>query len=264
MSRRKTLLPQRAGLALLLTGALALAGPADSARRWTKAKFLGQAETGAAPAHLLVQLRSGTLERNRIKDRVFLIAGTKYERGVAMPSPGEVTVVLPAPAARFEAVAGVDSNDLGYYSNGGRGSVVASVEAGGQELFRSPVLREGLAGVPVAVELHGARQFKLKLEAVGQHGLTWQGEWDQADWAEARVTLEDGSRLWLADLVQGPLPGAYTTEAPFAFRYDGRESAELMKGWRVERAARQIDANRTEHVSTYTDPGTGLVVRAVA
>ena len=251
-------------LTVLLTGALALAGPADEARRWTKAKFLGQAEAGAVPAHVLVQLRAGTLERNRINDRAFLIAGTKYERGVAMPSPGEVSVILPAPAARFEAVAGVDSNDLGYYSNGGRGSVVATVEANGQELFHSPVLHEGLAGVPVAVELHGAREFKLKLTAVGQHGGTWQGEWDQADWAEARVTLEDGTRLWLADLEQGPLAGAYTTDAPFSFRYDGRESGELLKGWRVERTTRQLDAQRTEYVSTYTDPKAGLVVRAVA
>ena len=251
-------------LTVLLTGALALAGPADEARRWTKAKFLGQAEAGAVPAHVLVQLRAGALERNRIQDRAFLIAGTKYERGVALPSPGEVSVILPAPAARFEAVAGVDSNDLGYYSNGGRGSVVATVETGGQELFRSPVLHEGMAGVPVAVELHGVREFKLKLAAVGQHGGTWQGEWDQADWAEARVTLEDGTKLWLADLEQGPLAGAYTTDAPFSFRYDGRESAELLKGWRVERATRQLDAQRTEHVSIYTDPKTGLVVRAVA
>ncbi|MGO9241093.1 MAG: alpha-galactosidase [Bryobacteraceae bacterium] len=264
MSTRNTLFPRLAGLTLVLAGVLAGAGPADNARRWTNAKFLAQADAGVAPAHLLVQLRSGTLERNRIKDRAFSIAGTKYERGVAMPSPGEVSVILPAPAARFEAVAGVDGNDLGYYSNGGRGSVVATVETDGQELFRSPVLHEGLKGVPVAVELHGAREFKLKLEAVGQHGLTWQGEWDQADWAEARVTLQDGTRLWLADLQQGPLAGAYTTAAPFLFRYDGRESAEFLKDWPIERTTRPLGPNRSEHVATYTDPQTGLVVRAVA
>ncbi len=252
------------GTALVVGGTLVGAEPAESARRWTQAKFLGKTEAAAAPAHLLVELKNGTLARNRIKDRAFNIAGTKYERGVAMPSPGEVTVVLPAGAARFEAVVGVDSNDLGYYSNGGRGSVVASVVANRQELFRSPVMSEGLAGVPVKVDLKGVREFKLKLEAVGQHGRTWQAEWDQADWAEARVTLEDGRKLWLADLVQGPLPGAYTAEAPFAFKYDGQASAELLKGWRVERTTRQLDAQRTEHVAVYTDPKTGLSARAVA
>ena len=106
----------------LLVLGRAVAEPLDNARRWTSAKFSGVAEDNVAPAHLLVHLKSGVLERNRIKDRLFNIAGQSFERGVAMPSPGEIAVWLPSAAAHFSAVVGVDSNDLGYYSNGGRGA----------------------------------------------------------------------------------------------------------------------------------------------
>jgi alpha-galactosidase len=249
--------------AALLGCASAYSEPAASARRWVDAKFLGVADPNPLPAHILTNLKSGTLRQNRIQDRRFLIAGKSFERGVAMPSPGEIAVRLPVAAERFEALVGVDSNDIGYYSNGGRGSVVASVEVNGHEAFRSPVLHEGLAAIPISVDLHGAREFTLKLTAVGERKLTDQADWDQADWAEARVTLAGGSRLWLADLPLGPLGGAFSTQAPFSFRYDGKDSAELLKSWRLERASRRLDAARTEHVATYTDPQTGLSVRCV-
>ncbi len=237
--------------------------PAASARRWIDAKFLGTADPNPVPAHLLVHLKSGALRHNRIQDRHFLIAGRSFERGVAMPSPGEVVVRLVGPAERFQALVGVDSNDLGYYSNGGRGSVVASVEVDGHEAFRSPVLHEGLAAIPIDVDLKGAREFKLKLAAVGERAPTDQAEWDQADWADAQVTLQGGSRIWLADLPLGPLAGAYSPDEPFSFRYDGKSSAELLKHWLVERTSRKLDASRTEHVTTYSDAQTGLSVRCV-
>ncbi|MDR3719453.1 MAG: alpha-galactosidase [Bryobacteraceae bacterium] len=249
--------------ASLLACISAYSEPAASARRWVDAKFLGVADPDPQPAQIRVSLKSGTLRRNGIQDRHFLIAGKSFEHGVAMSSPGEIIVRLPGPAQRFQSVAGVDSNDIGYYSNGGRGSVVASVEVNGQEAFRSPVLHEGLAGIPIDVDLKGAREFTLKLTAVGERKHTDQAEWDQADWAGARVTLAGGEKLWLADLPLGPLGGPFSTEAPFSFRYDGKNSAEFLKTWRQERASRRLDAVRTEHVVTYTDPQTGLSVRCV-
>jgi alpha-galactosidase len=50
-------------------------------------------------------------------------------------------------------------------------------------------------------------------------------------------------------------------EPPFSFRYGGRPSAAFLKSWRAARATRPIDAARTRHTLTYTDPKTGLVVR---
>jgi alpha-galactosidase len=256
-------LPARLVAAALLLGSFASSEPIAATRRWVDAKLLGVADPNPASSHLLVRLKSGALRRNRIQDRRFLIAGSHFERGVAMPSPGEIVVRLTGPAERFRAVVGVDSNDIGYYSNGGRGSVVASVEVNGQEAFRSPGLHEGLAGIPIDVDLKGAREFTLKLTAVGERKPTDQAEWDQADWADAQVTLAGGSKLWLADLPLGPLSGAYSAAPPFSFRYGGKDSTELLQSWRQERLSRQLDAIRTEHVVTYTDPQTGLLVRCM-
>jgi len=74
-----------------------------------EAKFLGQAEAGAVPRTAGATAR-GTLERNRINDRAFLIAGTKYERGVRSVA-GEVSVILPRRRA-IRGRGGVDGNDL--------------------------------------------------------------------------------------------------------------------------------------------------------
>ncbi len=49
----------------------------------------------------------------------------------------------------------------------------------------------------------------------------------------------------------------------FSFTYDGRPSADFLNQWDLKRASRQIDAKRTEHTLTYTDPKTGLVVRCI-
>jgi len=51
---------------------------------------------------------------------------------------------------------------------------------------------------------------------------------------------------------------------PFSFQYDGRPAAECVKNWRRETLSRMLDNNRTESVTVYTDPGTGLVLRCMA
>jgi hypothetical protein len=231
--------------ALFLVSGLAVAqseetGAALQAREWLAAKFLGKAETPLDLPHFLIHTKSGRIDRNRRQGRIFRIADAQYERGVAMPQPGEIVVHLPGPAAKFEAIVGVDSNDLGYYSNAGRGNVVLSVVSGGVERFRSGVLHEGMAGVPASVDLGDSAEFTLKLAAVGDRPRTYQAEWDQADWADARVTLSDGKALWLADLPAGPLPVSYTMDAPFSFRYGGRPSAEFLSTWKTQRSSRAI------------------------
>jgi alpha-galactosidase len=46
----------------------------------------------------------------------------------------------------------------------------------------------------------------------------------------------------------------------FSFTYGGKPSAELLGTWELKRASRPLDAQRTEHTLTYSDPKTGLVV----
>jgi len=246
------------GILFAASGPVAPAEMAE-AERWAAAKFQGQADTRPAAGYLLVKLESGSIGRNQIKDRRLRIVDKAFEHGMHMPTVGKVVVHLPAPGKTFEAVVGVDSNDIGYYNVVGRGTVIAIVGVAGKEMFRSPVMREGMAGVPVKVDLGGASEFTLTLGDAGDGT-----EWDQADWAEARVTLADGSTVWLADLPLGPLRSPYTLDLPFSFRYGNQSSRELVKKWKMKRSVRTLDAVRTETTLSYADPATGLNVRGVA
>ncbi len=243
----------------------ALGGNAiEQSREFVRAKLLGETVAPPARSHMLTYLKRGKIEKNSIRGRTLRIKDREFDRGVVMPSPGEIRVVLAAPAASFEAFVGTDSNDLGYYANQGRGGVEASIEVAGREVFRSPYFKEGVPAVPVNVNLNGAREFSLKLAAVGEKSKFHQSEWDQADWAMARIKMADGSAVWLADLPVGPLEAPPVVELPFSFRYDKRPSSQLLREWLVKRESRKIDEHRTEHTLSYSHPSSNLVVRAVA
>ena len=64
------------------------------------------------------------------------------------------------------------------------------------------------------------------------------------------------ARRWAATFDAG--------ELPISFFYGDRAAAELIKTWPCERSSRPMDAQRTEHIVSYRDPTTGLVVRGVA
>jgi alpha-galactosidase len=57
--------------------------------------------------------------------------------------------------------------------------------------------------------------------------------------------------------------GDFLARPAFSFLYDGEDSSGLLATWRRCRESRQLDARRTEHMLTWTDPGTGLIVRQV-
>jgi alpha-galactosidase len=242
----------------------ALGAAAEPSHEFVRAKLLGEAVAVPARSHMMTYLKRGAIEKNSIQGRALRIRNQEFSRGIVMPSPGEIHVILGAPAASFEAVVGTDSNDLGYYANQGRGGVEASVEVAGREVFRSPYLKEGIAGVPVNVSLGGAREFRLKLVAVGEKSRFHQESWDQADWAMARVKMGDGTTVWLADLPLGPLEAPPTAELPFSFRYNGRPSSQLLREWLLARETRTLDAHRVEHRLSYSHPSSNLAVRVVA
>jgi alpha-galactosidase len=259
------------GVRLLTIGAVALAAPAlhsatsakADAMQWVAAKFAGEPPAAIKQGYLIVPKGSGAISKNEIKGHVFRIANTPYQRGINA-SAGTVTVHLPAPGKSFAAVVGVDSNDVGYYSNAGQGSVADSVEVAGKKVFASTVLHEGMPGVPLKVDLGGASEFTLEVKPVGDRKPWDDPTWDQSDWADARVTLQDGSTIWLADLPVGPLPETYALDPPFSFRYGGKWSGDLLKTWKLTRSAKALDADRTEYTLLYRDSGTGLAVRCVA
>ena len=241
---------------------------------WVAAKFERLREKKPTEGFLTVQLKSGRLQKNQvitqgyglytISTRPLRIADRVFKRGLHCPSEGKVVVHLPAPAKTFKAFLGVDSNRItGYPSNAGRGRVIATIQVGQKEVFRSSVMREGNPAVPVMVDLYGATKFTLELTGA-EGGIVQRINFNQADWAHARVTLVDGSTVWLGDLPVAPLPEAITTEAPFSFVYGDQPSSELLTGWTLDRGKRKLDENRTKLTLSYTDPKTGLQVRCEA
>jgi len=227
------------------------------ARRWAAAKLVATAERAPPEARISVVANNDPVQKNARLGLPLRIGKREHWRGLFCHAYSKLIVRLPGPGRKLEAIVGVDSNEQ---TVGGRGSVVFSVAAGGQELFRSEVMREGMPGVPVSVDLGGAKEFVLEVGDAGD-GISC----DQADWAEARVTMADGSVLWLGDMaLEDPHRPVPSTEPPFSFTYGGQAWAELLTSWELQRDTRKLDDNRSEHTLTYTEAKTGLVVRCVA
>lgn len=245
-------------LSPLLTGAAMIApGELAEVRQWAAAKLEGTQVQRTNEPGLVVLANHGDVQKNARGDKPMVLAGQSFARGLYCHAPSKIIVRLPGPGANFSATVGVDSNEQ---TSGGRGSVDFSVSVGGAEKFRSGVVREGMPAKAVSLDLGGATEFTLQIEETPD-GISC----DQADWADAKVTLKDGREIWLADLAlrEGErVP--YSTGPPFSFSYGGKPSAELLPTWKVERASRKLDAACTEHISVWSDPQSGLQVRCVA
>ena len=226
------------------------------ASRWVAAKFKGVVASEAPTAGLMVLANNDPVQLNARGGRPLKIADKQFTRGLYCHAVSKVVVRLPVPAKAFSAIAGVDNNEQ---TSGGRGSVVFSVTVGGKEGFRSQVMREGTAGVPVNAPLDGAREFTLEIGDAGD-GISC----DQADWAEAKVVLADGRELWLGDLpMLGKAREPYSTQPPFSFSCGGRASSEFLGQWKLERETKKLDDQREQHTLNWSDPQSGLRVRCV-
>jgi alpha-galactosidase len=234
---------------------------ADS-QRWVARRFQPVQEVKATEPGLIVLANNDAVIKNNRGGKPLNLAGTKFTRGLFCHAVSKVVVRLPGPGKTFTAVVGIDSNEQ---TSGGRGSVIFAARVGGKEAFRSNVLREGMPPVSVSVELGGATEFVLEVGDAGD-GISC----DQSDWADAKVVLADGKEVWLGDLpFVGVRRGQDSSDPPFSFVYDGKPSSELLSAWELKRETRQIDdpaqwPGRTEHVLTWTDTKTRLVVRCVA
>ena len=216
-----TLMTSSAGAVTVTSGELSEAG------RWIAAKFQGKPEAKPAQGYLSVYVKSGEVQKNMSAMRVYAfgagsrplrIVDKEYPRGLYFPSEGQIVVHLPGPGKSFEAIVGVDSNQVTtFYSNAGRGRVIASVDVGGKEAFRSGVMREGMPGVPVKVDLSGASEFALGLSDAGG-GTVQRVDFNQADWVEARVMLADGGPVARRSAGRSAALRLHD-EPPFSFRY---------------------------------------------
>ncbi len=194
--------------------------------------------------------------RRSVLDTPLKLGKRSYTHGLGTHSVSEIVVTLPGPGAKLEAEAGIDSN---HDTAGEKGSVVLAVEVGGKEAFRSTARRGSDPPLRVEVPLGGAMDLILRVfDADDGPG------WDQTDWADAAVTLQDGRRVWLDEL---PVRGAgaeMRTEAPFSFTYGGKPSAQLLSTWQRKHSQEPASAGKERHVVTYTDPATALEVACEA
>jgi alpha-galactosidase len=91
--------------------------------------------------------------------------------------------------------------------------------------------------------------LRITLPQVAQAVLPSAGELVAAHrWTAARFAGDDK---------------ATATTPFFSFTYGGRPSTDLLGRWELKRDEKKLDAERTQHTLTYTDPKTRLVVRCI-
>lgn len=174
-----------------------------------------------------------------------------YERGIGVNSDSVLCCRFAQPAVRFRATVGIDRNVDGTVA-----SVCAHVVADGVAVYGSPVLRPGERPVELDLPLPSASTLDLVIDTGGDSRA-----YDQADWCDARVTLADGSELWLDDLAH---ESRWTDGAPFSFVYGGKPSSELLPHWRRTAAEEPLGEAAVLRTVEYADTASGLVVTARA
>ena len=197
-----------------------------------------------------------------------VIGQRRFEHGLGTHSRSHIRLYSIEPIDRFSAWVGVDNNER---TQGGLGSVVFSISAKGEELYRSGVLRGGqepqridldtkVARLTVVGELadnaHRKPSFSRLIDlnvGDGGDGISC----DHADWADATITTQGGKTMRLDEIQLGIIP-TLASRYPFSFVYDGKHSDDLLCHWRQERHSEELDADRKKITTIWTDPNTGL------
>ncbi|MBQ9813202.1 MAG: alpha-galactosidase [Thermoguttaceae bacterium] len=230
---------------------------ADLKDRWIAAKFDGKVEPSVRPDACLEVVRNyvPVFPDNRAGARL-RIGERRYDRGLFCHAPSHINVYLPKPGKRFLAEIGVDTNAPETVQ--GNGTIRFSITSDGTELFRSDVLRGAEPGVPIDVALEGATSFSTIVDDAGD-GISC----DQADWADARVELEDGEVLYLSDLPivdRQVYDRTLDVDFPFSFDYDGQSSRNFLKDWNLSREKSEPVDGKIKRTLTFTEPNGRLQV----
>ena len=206
----------------------------EVAQQWVQRHLVPTQPRETRPAELQVWACHGGLLRNGRGGRPLTIADQEYQRGLLAHAPSKLVVQLDSPGKVFSAIVGLDSNEA---TRPGLGSVVFSVTVGGKVVAQSPVLREGMQGVPLRIDLDGATSFVLEATDAGD-GIAS----DHADWAAAKVVLADGTERWLSELPEA----SEGLDLPFSFVYGGTPSKWLLPAWERKDETRVLDENRLQ------------------
>ena len=154
-----------------------------------------------------------------------------YTSGLGVSPQSVIRVELAKPASRFTADIGVDRPYASANS-----SVRFSVEVGGKKVFASDFMKSSAGPRTIDVPLEGARTFDLVVEGAHENkGFA------PADWADAKVLLQDGERLGIDDLAD---QWDVESDLPFSFMLAGQSSREFLGQWKRDVHVKQLDKNR--------------------
>ena len=132
---------------------------------WVRRHWTQRTAAKQAPG-LIVLANHDPVIRNGRGKRPLTPGDKQYRRGLYCHAVSRVIVRLPSPGTTFTAVVGVDTNDD---TKPRRGSVIFTVTVGRKQAFRSKVMREGMPGAAVRVDLAGATSFELGVEDATVH-----------------------------------------------------------------------------------------------
>ena len=180
-----------------------------------------------------------------------MLGKRRFEHGLGTHAQSHIRVHAPEPIERLTGWIGVDHNDR---TRGGRGSVVFSVTADGQERYRSPTLRSGEDPVRIDVETGNVNVIDLRADDAGDGPSC-----DHADWAEVAIVLASGRAIRLDQMREVIAPGI-RSRYPFSFTYGERSSDDLLGNWRREQRTEDAGPQRSMTATTWTDSTTGLRV----
>lgn len=227
------------------------------ARSWVLTRFKNkQIQTPITPG-LLIHANHDPVIKNERGGKPLNISGVLYTNGLYCHAFSKITVKLPSAGDSLTAIVGIDSNEQ---TSGGRGSVIFSVIVGGKEKFNSGVMREGMTGKEVKVNLDGADEFILQIDPTPD-GISC----DQSDWANAKVVLKNGKEIYLSDLpFKDPEDTFFNAKLPFSFLYGGKSSDEVLQNWKYDYTLQKIDDTKTNHKLVWKETSSGISVRCEA
>ncbi|MFH1919977.1 MAG: NPCBM/NEW2 domain-containing protein, partial [Planctomycetota bacterium] len=209
------------GLVTVAAGAAAGASTEEfrQAHQWAEVAFARPRVAAEPDDSLTVVRRKHYVLTNRSGWNTPLTLGDRqYAHGMYMDAPAAVRVRLSRPAVEFTAQVGIDNNQ----STRGKpdaGSARFHVAVEGERVFSTPVCKLATGATDVKVALKGAKEFFLEVDD-GGNGVGW----DQCDWADAAVKLDDGKTLFLDELPVRAGPSTRRLGVPFSFTYDGKPS----------------------------------------